>query len=828
MRLQKKGLPFDNKSRPESVTLPRFSFEIANQDRRPLVSTERLFHRLATMETGYDPGDRCVLDENEDVGQDVVVTYEGPNDLTNPLNWSWKRKWVTTILVSMFTFISPFSSTMVTPALPSISDDFAIPEGFMQQLVMSIFLLGYAQGPFVLAPLSEIYGRVTVLQYANLVYLVFNTACGFAQNRTQMLVFRLLSGIGGSAPQALCNGVLADTWSKEERGKGQAIYGMLTFIGPCVAPICGAYISMNTSWRWIFWSTSIFDVFVQILAVFFLSETFAPAILAQKAKKIRKELQRHGIVGKVVRTEYETGDRFSKILRKRLVLPFIMLFTHPAVQAPSIYRAYLYGIMYLVLSTFPLVFEGAYNQDTGITSLNYLSLCLGFMIGLQISHPLMDKLYARFKISYNTENGLPEWRVPPMLLGGLLCPIGLFIYGWTAYHKMHWAYPNLGCVILAIGLIIAFQCSQAYTVDAYSAKYAASAAAVGAFLRTIPESLPLAKKDAFAQSIEEVCSASITDEFAESRSGSTYFTIVRTQEAWNNNNCKAQFDSIISKCVADQGFRGGNLIANGQTFEVSTDAPTDALKARAPRRGGRGGSRRTRKRPQHKKRPSRTRKPKKTKSKKPKSRKPKSKRPAKKPKTKKPKKPMKPRACPMKGAHGKKTPKHGLRSLIPGFLLRRGGPAEPSASNQNCNEEVTETKAYLSAKKAVPNLKPNDWYKFTSKSPYTKPGPNETPDELKQLQERLGFDHIAVVAGMVKGDRDERQGQEQKDDVYQTNFEPSKVYELDQGAKTSAKKADKRVVKKKADDYFDSPDNKMYSVENNNCDTFAQAIMKEI
>lgn len=95
---------------------------------------------------------------------------------------------------------------MVTPALDHISSDLSIPEeeSFTQVLIMSIFLLGYAQGPFVLAPLSEIYGRVGVLQYANLIYLAFNTACGFAQTRDQMLVFRLLSGIGGSAPQAVC------------------------------------------------------------------------------------------------------------------------------------------------------------------------------------------------------------------------------------------------------------------------------------------------------------------------------------------------------------------------------------------------------------------------------------------------------------------------------------------------------------------------------------------------------------------------------------------------------------------------------------------------
>ena len=93
---------------------------------------------------------------------------------------------------------------MVTPALPVIGKEFDIPDGFMRQLVMTIFLLGYAQGPFVLAPLSEIYGRVTVLQCANLVYLLFNTCCGFAQTREQMLAFRFLSGLGGAAPQAVC------------------------------------------------------------------------------------------------------------------------------------------------------------------------------------------------------------------------------------------------------------------------------------------------------------------------------------------------------------------------------------------------------------------------------------------------------------------------------------------------------------------------------------------------------------------------------------------------------------------------------------------------
>ncbi|KAF1975048.1 MFS multidrug transporter-like protein [Bimuria novae-zelandiae CBS 107.79] len=416
----------DDSSFYTSHELPRFSFE--GHDRR-LISTERLFHnwRCPDEENAYK-NDLNALDDSMKMEKDII-----------------SRKWVVTLLVSMFTFISPFSSTMVTPALPIIADDFDIPEGFMQQLVMTIFLLGYAQGPFLLAPLSEIYGRVAILQYANLIYLVFNTACSFAKIKEQMLAFRFVSGIGGAAPQALCSGVLADTWRKEERGKGQTIYGMLTWISPCVAPICSAYISR--------------------------------VIVRKALTGIRKRV--------VVRTEYETSDRFSKILRKRLILPFVMMFTHPATQVPSIIRAYLYGVMYLMLSTFPLVFEEVYDMDAGPASLNYLSMCIGFMIGLQISHPLMDGLYARLKIYYGLEEGLPEFRVPPMLIAGILCPIGLFIYAWTAQARVHWIAPNIGCGIVAIGMIVGFQCSQAYTTDAYEAKHAASAAAVGAFLRTM-------------------------------------------------------------------------------------------------------------------------------------------------------------------------------------------------------------------------------------------------------------------------------------------------------------------------------------------------------
>ena len=57
-----------------------------------------------------------------------------------------------------------------------------------------MFILAYAFGPFLIGPLSEVYGRVRILQLANLLYLVFNTACGFARNKGDMIAFRFLAG----------------------------------------------------------------------------------------------------------------------------------------------------------------------------------------------------------------------------------------------------------------------------------------------------------------------------------------------------------------------------------------------------------------------------------------------------------------------------------------------------------------------------------------------------------------------------------------------------------------------------------------------------------
>ncbi|ROW09360.1 hypothetical protein VMCG_02394 [Cytospora schulzeri] len=408
-----------------------------------------------------------------------LVTFD-VDDPGNPKAWKYSRKWAAVFVVSTFTLISPISSTMTAPALKYIAADLNITKEIEQELSLSIFVLAYAIGPLLLGPLSELYGRVIVLQLSNLFYLFFNLGCGLCHTKAQLIIFRFLAGFGGSAPLAIGGGVLSDLFTAEERGKAMSIYSLAPLLGPAIGPIAGAFISENTTWRWIFFATTIADALIQTAGVFLLQETYTPVLLRWRKEKLIKETGNTAL-----HTDFDDPDKTAmNTLTTAFVRPFRLLFTQPIVQILALYMMYLYGLMYLVLSTFPSLWTTRYGMSTGIGGLNYIALGLGFFLGAQLCAPLQDRIYARMKRHFNVSVGRPEFRVPMMAPGALLMPIGLLIYGWTAQYHTHWIGPDIGVAIMAGGVIIGFQCIQGFLVDTYT-RYAASAVAAGTVLRSL-------------------------------------------------------------------------------------------------------------------------------------------------------------------------------------------------------------------------------------------------------------------------------------------------------------------------------------------------------
>jgi hypothetical protein len=163
------------------------------------------------------------------------------------------------------------------------------------------------------------------------------------------------------------------------------------------------------------------------------TETYAPTLLQRRAKRLRKETGNEKL-----HTEFDNPDRsLYNILSRAMIRPFRLLTTQPIIQVIAVYMAYLYGLMYLLLSTFPGLWRQQYHESVGISGLNYISMGLGFFLGTQITAPINDRIYRKLK-KRNNNVGRPEFRVPLMFIGSVLIPIGLFWYGWSAEYRIHW------------------------------------------------------------------------------------------------------------------------------------------------------------------------------------------------------------------------------------------------------------------------------------------------------------------------------------------------------------------------------------------------------
>lgn len=107
----------------------------------------------------------------------------------------------------------------------------------LASFIVSVYLLGFCFGPLVIAPLSELYGRLPLYNICNLFFVVFNIACAKAPNLGGLIAFRFLAGLFGCAPPTLGAGTIADCVSQEKRGMAMAAWVMGPLIGPVVGPI---------------------------------------------------------------------------------------------------------------------------------------------------------------------------------------------------------------------------------------------------------------------------------------------------------------------------------------------------------------------------------------------------------------------------------------------------------------------------------------------------------------------------------------------------------------------------------------------------------------
>jgi multidrug resistance protein len=156
-------------------------------------------------------------------------------------------------------------------------------------IAVSIYVLGFAAGPMVLAPLSEQYGRLPIYHICNVGFLIFNIACAVSSNLSMLIGFRILAGVFSSAPLIIGGGTIADYVTLKRRGTALSAFAIGLLLGPVIGPLAGGYLAQAKSWRWVFWVLSMYSGLLTLLCFAFMRETCAVTILNRKAKRLRKE-----------------------------------------------------------------------------------------------------------------------------------------------------------------------------------------------------------------------------------------------------------------------------------------------------------------------------------------------------------------------------------------------------------------------------------------------------------------------------------------------------------------------------------------------------------
>lgn len=146
---------------------------------------------------------------------------------------------------------------MFNPGIPNMMIEFKESSSTIATFVVSVYILGFAFGPLLVAPLSELYGRRHLYLWGNVLFAIFTVATALAQNIDMMLAFRFFMGLAGSVPITIGSGSIADMMPVQKRGRAMAIWALGPLLGPCIGPVIGGYLIKAAGWRWVYWLITI-------------------------------------------------------------------------------------------------------------------------------------------------------------------------------------------------------------------------------------------------------------------------------------------------------------------------------------------------------------------------------------------------------------------------------------------------------------------------------------------------------------------------------------------------------------------------------------------
>lgn len=379
-------------------------------------------------------------------GDSRLINFD-EEDADNPRQWTYGMKIKNMGVIATMAILSPLASSMFTPGIDQIAEGLdTTPETVIACTTGFVIMLGL--GPLIHAPLSETFGRRKLYLSCFAIFTLLQIPSALAPNIETLIAVRTLAGFFGSVSIANGGGSISDMCGPEERASIFGWYLLGPLMGPTIGPLIGGIIVERLGWRAIFWFLLIVCAINTLAGYFFLRETFAPVILAQRKQQWEKDEN--------APNKYTFKGEDKRPLWRKLITSFmrpVRIFIQPIVLTMSIYQAILFGTTYSIYTNMQPIFEGEYGFNTEQVGLLYLGPGLGFLTAVWFVVPRIDTVW-KYLARKNKNDGKPEYRLPLANIGAVIMPIGLFWFAWTVEKKVAWPVPILATFFYGIGQIV--------------------------------------------------------------------------------------------------------------------------------------------------------------------------------------------------------------------------------------------------------------------------------------------------------------------------------------------------------------------------------------
>ncbi|KAM0748001.1 MFS general substrate transporter [Meredithblackwellia eburnea MCA 4105] len=396
-----------------------------------------------------------------------------PDDPENPRNWSTSKKVIVDVVLCVWVLSLTYSSTAYVASLTALEKRFNTSQE-VALLGITLFVLGFAAGPLLLGPSSELFGRRAVYVTTAIFYSGFSFGAAWVNNLPGLLVLRFLMGFAGAASINNVPASVGDFTIPANRNQYTILYALCAFGGPSLGPLCSNFIETGAGWQWNLRVQAILNTICSI-CVCFVPETHGPTLYKWRQKKEGKQPPKLKL-GQVIGV-YKTA----------LSRPILYLFTEPTVTLCCLYLSALYGILYGFFEAFTVVFLEIRHFKPNSYGLTYIGLGVGFFIACILLATIQKKYYDNQAAMYAAKGmkTQPEARLGLAYPSAILCPISLFLFAWTApFPHVHWIVPCIAEALFAGSMLCIFTAFVPYLIDCYL-QTAASALAAGMASRAL-------------------------------------------------------------------------------------------------------------------------------------------------------------------------------------------------------------------------------------------------------------------------------------------------------------------------------------------------------